>query len=122
MNPFPHKALMANSASTYRDIYAVVARIPKGRVATYGQVALLAGLPRRARHVGYALSALTDKSIPWHRVVNAGGEIILRSGGDGAEVQRMRLEREGITFDRRGRIDLRRYQWRPDPGEVEEAP
>jgi methylated-DNA-protein-cysteine methyltransferase related protein len=113
---------MANAASTYRDIYAVVARIPKGRVATYGQVALLAGFPRSARFVGYALSSLTDQTVPWHRVVNASGEISLRSGGDGAEVQRLRLEREGVSFDSRGRIDLRRFQWRPDPMEAEEVP
>ncbi|HJV64209.1 MAG TPA: MGMT family protein [Geomonas sp.] len=112
---------MALKPSTYRDIYAVVARIPRGRVATYGQIARLAGLPRSARFVGYALSALTDKSIPWHRVVNAQGEISLRSDGDeGGELQRLRLEGEGVLFDRHGRIDLKRYLWDPSlPSEPE---
>ncbi|WP_136516161.1 MGMT family protein [Geomonas edaphica] len=99
---------------TYNHIYAVVAAIPKGTVATYGQVALLAGLPGRARQVGYALHALADPSLPWHRVVNAKGEISLRTGGsEGDRVQRLRLEAEGVVFDRGGRIDLKRYRWRP---------
>ncbi|HJV35548.1 MGMT family protein [Geomonas sp.] len=103
---------MAVKPSSYREIYAVVARIPRGRVATYGQIARLAGLPRSARFVGYALSALTDKAVPWHRVVNARGEVSRRSDGDeGAEMQRLRLEGEGVTFDVHGRIDLRRYLW-----------
>lgn len=101
-------------SSNYSRIYAVVAAIPKGRVATYGQVALLAGLPGRARMVGYALHALADPSLPWHRVVNARGEVSPRSGGSqGDEVQRLRLEAEGVAFDRRGRIALERYRWRP---------
>jgi methylated-DNA-protein-cysteine methyltransferase related protein len=106
---------MPPNSSMYSQLYAVVARIPEGKVATYGQVALLAGLPGRARLVGYALSALTDRSVPWHRVVNARGEISERSdGGDGETVQRLRLEREGVRFDAHGRIDLRRYGWRSE--------
>ena len=101
-------------SSTYRDFYAVVARIPRGQVATYGQVAQLAGLPGRARQVGYALSALTDKTIPWHRVINARGEISPRSGCSLADdMQRLRLETEGLALDAHGRIPLERYQWRP---------
>lgn len=101
-------------SSNYSRIYAVVAAIPKGKVATYGQVALLAGLPGRARQVGYALHAAADPSLPWHRVVNAKGEISLRSGGsEGDRVQRLRLEAEGVVFDRCGRISLERYRWRP---------
>ena len=96
-------------------IYAVVKCIPVGFVATYGQVALLAGLPGHARQVGYALSALADKSaVPWHRVVNAQGRISLRADdGPAAMVQRLRLEDEGVRFDEEGRIPLSRFQWRP---------
>ena len=102
------------TGSNYSRIYAVVAAIPKGRVATYGQVALLAGLPGGARQVGYALHALADPSLPWHRVVNARGEVSPRSGeSEGERVQRLRLEAEGVVFDRRGRIALERYRWRP---------
>ncbi|MBJ6752594.1 MGMT family protein [Geomonas anaerohicana] len=102
------------ASSTYRHIYAVVYQIPKGQVATYGQVAALAGLPGRARQVGYALSALNDPSVPWHRVINAKGEISLRSGGSaGDELQRLRLEEEGVGFDSHGRIPLHIYRWRP---------
>lgn len=93
----------------------MIARIPRGRVATYGQVALLAGLHGQARLVGYVLSALPDGSrLPWHRVVNARGQISARRD-DGPEsiVQRLRLEREGVRFDSRGSIALERYRWRP---------
>jgi methylated-DNA-protein-cysteine methyltransferase-like protein len=95
-------------------MYAVVRRIPKGRVATYGQVALIAGLPGQARRVGYALSNLPyDSDVPWHRVVNARGEISLRSEPGYCELQRALLEAEGVPFDSAGRIPLRRFRWRP---------
>jgi methylated-DNA-protein-cysteine methyltransferase-like protein len=95
-------------------IYAVVRRIPRGRVATYGQVAALAGRAGHAREVGYALHALAeDSTVPWQRVVNARGEVSPRRtpGLDG--LQRALLEREGIAFDVRGRLDLLRLRWRP---------
>lgn len=98
-------------------IYSVVQRIPRGRVATYGQVALLAGLPGHARQVGYALNALEDGSrIPWHRVVNARGEVSLRrDGGPAAALQRLLLKRERVRFDARGVIRLDLFRWRPRP-------
>jgi methylated-DNA-protein-cysteine methyltransferase-like protein len=97
---------------TYADIYAIVRRIPRGRVATYGLVARLAGIPRHARRVGYALAALREDGVPWHRVVNAKGEISLRSTAAYGE-QRGLLEGEGVVFDAGGHIDLARFQWRP---------
>jgi methylated-DNA-protein-cysteine methyltransferase related protein len=113
--PTPSSPTRKPKPSTYQQIYAVVSLIPKGKVATYGQIALLAGLPRSARFVGYALSALTERSVPWHRVVNARGEISARAdGSDAAAVQRLRLEKEGVLFDSHGRIDLRRCGWRPE--------
>lgn len=92
-----------------------MARIPRGRVATYGQVARLANLPGQARLVGYALAALPDGSrVPWHRVINARGQISGRSGGsEWSMLQRLRLERERIVFDANGTISLARYRWRP---------
>lgn len=106
---------MAVATFSYQQIYRVVAGIPSGRVATYGQVARLAGLAGRARAVGYALSALDGTSpLPWHRVVNAAGAVSPRSGGDGMEqVQRMRLQREGVAFDARGRVRLADFGWQP---------
>ena len=93
-------------------IYAAVQSIPAGVVATYGQVAELAGLPRRWRLVGRALGALpADSAVPWHRVVNAKGEISPRGAGDPVREQRMLLEDEGVDFDARGRIDLARFRW-----------
>jgi len=94
----------------FTRVYAAVRRIPRGRVATYGQVALLLGVPRGARAVGWALRALRGRSasnVPWQRVVGAGGRISLR-GGCGPFVQRKRLEAEGVRFVG-GRIDLGRY-------------
>jgi methylated-DNA-protein-cysteine methyltransferase-like protein len=93
----------------WTKIYKAVRRIPKGRVASYGQVAELAGLEGHARQVGYALHALPSGSgVPWHRVVNAKGEISPRSAGDSHELQRLLLEAEGVELDERGRI-ARRY-------------
>jgi methylated-DNA-protein-cysteine methyltransferase-like protein len=98
----------------WERVYAVVRRIPRGRVATYGQVAALAGLGRQARQVGYALHALPWEGLaPWHRVVSARGAISLPPGGGADVTQRLRLEREGVRFDARGRIDLERHGWRP---------
>ena len=98
--------------SNYQNIYAVVRRIPAGRVATYGQVAALAGLPGFARQVGYALHNLSaDTVVPWHRVVNAKGEISRRSIPGWETDQQLRLEREGVEFDSRGRVDLTSRRW-----------
>ncbi len=105
----------ASEPSSYDRIYAVVRRIPKGRVATYGQVAELAGLAGHARQVGYALHALRDdgRPVPWQRVINAKGECSARSEPGAEHVQRQMLEREGVAFDDRGRVDLARHRWRP---------
>lgn len=95
-------------------IYATVCHIPPGRVATYGQIARISGLGRMARQVGYALNVLAeDSAVPWHRVVNARGEISARSGSSGEceSRQRQRLEAEGVRFNAHGRIDLRTYTW-----------
>ena len=90
--------------SAYHRIYAAVRRIPKGKIATYGDVARQAGLPGHARMVGYALAALEDDDVPWHRVINAQGRVSLRRSG--ADEQRDRLSREGVTFDSGGRVDM----------------
>ena len=95
-------------------MYAVVRRIPRGRVATYGDVAALAGRPGRAREVGWALHALDAQSrVPWQRVVNARGEVSARGEPAAARVQRALLEREGVRFGSSGRIDLAKHRWRP---------
>lgn len=102
--------------STYNIIYQIVRQIPKGKVATYGQVADLANLYGKARLVGYALYRMDMRlsNIPWHRVINAKGEISqspARYGGD--YLQRSLLELEGIKFSSEGKINLREYLWRP---------
>lgn len=102
-------------AGNYARIYAVVRRIPRGRVATYGQIARLAGLPGHARQVGYAMAALkAGVRVPWHRVINAQGRVSPRRAGPGAGVrQRQLLEREGVEFAPSGAVSLSRYGWEP---------
>jgi methylated-DNA-protein-cysteine methyltransferase-like protein len=102
-----------SAPSPYARIYAVVRRIPRGRVATYGQIAELAGIPRQARQVGYALAALRDARVPWHRVLNARGEISARSEPGPEALQRVLLEREGVPFDADGRVTLASRLWQP---------
>lgn len=102
--------------TVYKLIYETVRQIPRGKVATYGQIADLSGLYGKARLVGYALFQVdTDTTdIPWYRVVNAKGEISyssLRRGGD--YLQKHSLEQEGIEFNVKGKIDLNRYRWQP---------
>jgi methylated-DNA-protein-cysteine methyltransferase-like protein len=92
----------------------VVRRIPRGRVATYGQVAAVAGLAGRARQVGYALHALPDgTTVPWHRVINAAGAVSRRASPGAELTQRQLLEREGVRFNARGRVRLDLVRWRP---------
>lgn len=89
-------------------VLALVARIPRGRVATYGQLAALVGKPRSARAVGRVMR--NADGVPWHRVVNSQGGISRRARMTGMVTQRIRLEQEGIVF-RRGRVVLRRFRW-----------
>ncbi len=103
------------SRALFPRIYEVVRQVPRGKVTTYGDVATIVGQGADARLVGYAMASCPD-DVPWQRVINSQGRISLRSG-DGAEKQRLRLEAEGITFDRRGKIDLKRYRWAGPHGE-----
>jgi methylated-DNA-protein-cysteine methyltransferase related protein len=99
----------------YEAIYGLVKQIPRGQVATYGQIAEVLGLYGRGRQVGYALFQVAPGSdIPWHRVVNAQGKISrspMRQGND--DLQRILLEREGIVFDTQEKLNLSRYRWNP---------
>ena len=115
MKPSLVRRVARRTASTsYTRIWAVVRRIPRGTVASYGQVAEVAGLPRQARLVGYALHASIPDSLPWHRVVNVQGRLSLARKDAGAGLtQRMRLQREGVAFDARGRVRMSRHRWKP---------
>jgi len=98
-------------SDSYDRIYAAVRRVPKGCVATYGQIAAVAGLPGHARQVGYALHALkSSTSVPWQRVINAKGMISLGPMRGGVS-QRLLLENEGVKFDVAGRVSLRKFGW-----------
>ncbi len=99
-------------SETYTRIYRSVRRIPRGRVATYGQIAALAGLRGHARQVGYALHRLRDPDLPWHRVIAAGGRLSLAAGSPSGAEQRARLRAEGISILNE-RVDMRRHGWRP---------
>lgn len=97
----------------HSDVINLIRQIPEGMVATYGQIAAMAGNPRSARQVVRALHASSDKhDLPWHRVVNRLGQISLpRSSG--YELQKSMLEAEGVEFNRDDRIDMRRFRWSP---------
>jgi methylated-DNA-protein-cysteine methyltransferase-like protein len=101
------------TSDVYKRIYEQIKRIPQGRVATYGQIAMLARTSG-PRQVGYALHALPEgHNVPWHRVINAQGRVSARSGSDHDELQRALLEAEGVRFDDRDRIALQEYRWEP---------
>ncbi len=101
---------MPNSKA-YQKIWQVVALVPKGKVATYGQIARLAGFGRNARIVGYALHHTPDElEIPWHRIVNARGKISLPVVNGKYDLQHQLLEREGIVFKNHN-INLNQFQW-----------
>jgi methylated-DNA-protein-cysteine methyltransferase related protein len=94
-----------------QSILAAVKRIPRGKVCTYGNVAEVAGLPRRARLVGTTLRQTpASRGLPWYRVINAGGRISFPVGSAAYARQRQKLEAEGVVFVG-GRVDLRRYGW-----------
>lgn len=99
-------------------VYALVRRVPRGRVITYGAIARLLGNPRAARQVGWAMAAAPEASssgprIPAHRVINAQGELSGRHAFGAEDLQRRRLEAEGVEFDADGRVELDRYLWLP---------
>jgi methylated-DNA-protein-cysteine methyltransferase-like protein len=99
----------------YEHIYLLVRQIPAGKVATYGQIAELAG-NCTARMAGYAMAAAPD-DVPWQRVINAQGKVSPRGDSWGTEVQRQRLADEGIAFDADGKVDLAKVRWvGPDLG------
>ena len=102
------------SGPVFAAFYAVVRRIPPGRAATYGQIARLAGMPRCARTVGYAMAACRDPSVPCHRVVDrfGGTKAVFDTFAPGT--QRALLEAEGVVFRADGTVDLERCQWRPE--------
>nr|WP_207742818.1 MGMT family protein [Intestinimonas butyriciproducens] len=95
--------------SYYDRVYEIARRIPRGRAATYGQIALMTGSPRAARAVGYAMAACTDPAVPCHRILARDGAIREHAFGPG--VQRALLEAEGVPFTPDGRVDLSRCRW-----------
>ena len=109
------KPTAAKADSTWQRFYDVVRKVPRGKVATYGQIAEVAGLPGHARQVGYALAAVgRSTTVPWQRVINAQGRVSVRSAGQGSTiVQQQALEREGVIFEAGGRVSLARYGWKP---------
>lgn len=103
---------MPAQGSVYEKIYALVRKVPRGRVASYGQIARLVDRCT-PRMVGYAMAAVPEGSgIPWHRIINRQGRVSPRSAGDGSLAQKALLESEGISFDAAGRVDLEKVGWR----------
>ena len=105
---------MPKPNKTYESIYEIVRQIPKGKVATYGQIAALAGIPNGARQVGYALHNLRgSNTVPWHRVINAKGQISQLPDPQSVNIQHQLLLSEGIKFNDHLKIKMSVYQWRP---------
>jgi methylated-DNA-protein-cysteine methyltransferase-like protein len=119
-----HCCAVTETQRIHGKFYAVIRRIPHGRVATYGQIAALAGLQRRARMVGQALRSTPEGlEVPWHRVVNAQGGVSPRSGIGWEEgYQRHLLEEEGVVFSKSGKIDLDRFGWDPEERRPRKSP
>ena len=110
------------SQTLFDKVYWVVQRIPPGKVATYGQIARLLGIPRGARTVGWALHSLPEGvEVPWQRVINVQGCVSTGWEGDESTSQQALLEAEGIVFDARGKIDLSRFRWSGPGGEFAPA-
>ena len=109
-----------NEATAKRNerIWATIRDIPKGCVASYGQIAAIAGIPRGARQVGYALRHLpAGAKVPWYRVLQASGRIAFAEGSDAFNEQKKRLQKEDIVI-RGGRVDMKTYRWQPDLDEL----
>ncbi len=111
--------LQENSAlSTYQNIYSVVRCVPAGKVACYGQVADLAGLPGRARLVGKALSKVADElQVPWYRILRASGQIAFPAGSELNQTQSALLQQENVLV-RNNRVKLSVFQWQPNLSEM----
>ena len=100
-------------SSMRRAFYETIACVPHGKVATYGQIATLAGYPGRARQVGFALAGMPEEwDLPWHRIINAQGKVSPRSGSSHL-LQYELLANEGVVFTAQ-RIDLKQFGWRPE--------
>lgn len=96
------------------QVKIIIKNIPPGKVATYGQIALMAGHLNGARQVAWVLHSSSEKDgLPWHRVINSKGGISLRPG-DGFEIQKQLLEKEGVVFNEKDRVDLKRFLWQGD--------
>ncbi|MFZ2489790.1 MAG: methylated-DNA--[protein]-cysteine S-methyltransferase [Anaerolineae bacterium] len=108
--------------SFFAQVYAVVRHIPRGQVASYGQIAALLGHPRAARTVGWALAALREQEVsdvPWQRVINAQGRVSIRNMEHAPEEQALLLEAEGIEFGPHDKVDWQRFGWAGlDPAEL----
>ena len=101
-----------------RRIWETIQDIPKGKVANYGQIAEVAGIPRGARQVGYALRhAPGDMRLPWHRVITSSGKIAFDPDSSAFRTQRDRLLEEGVAV-LNGKIDMQKYRWAPDLDEL----
>ncbi len=103
---------MVKAPGINERIYNLVRQIPAGKVATYGQIAVLVGTG--ARQVGYAMAALPHDDVPWQRVINSQGKVSPRKGGNGEQIQRALLEAEGIRFSPGGRVSFSSVIWEPD--------
>ena len=110
--------MKASTEKRNQRIWFTICDIPEGKVASYGQIAEIAGIPRGARQVGYALRHLpADHNVPWHRVITASGKIAFEYGTRACDEQSKRLRSEGVTVQK-GCVDMRKFRWQPDLDEL----
>ena len=110
--------MKADTEKRNRRIWSTICDIPAGNVASYGQIAEIAGIPRGARQVGYALRHLPDEhDVPWYRVIRHSGQIAFAYGTRACSEQSRRLKAEGVLVQK-GRVDMKKYRWQPDLDEL----
>ncbi|EQA35617.1 methylated-DNA--[protein]-cysteine S-methyltransferase, TIGR00589 family [Leptospira inadai serovar Lyme str. 10] len=112
--PQSKNKIIIKKPSFYEEVYKITKRVPRGRITSYGRIAVLLGKPRAARAVGYALNAIPkdrEQKIPWQRVINSQGKISFRGDSHRAILQRKILQSEGIEFDQNDRTDFRKFGW-----------
>ena len=111
---------IANDRAYRERVYELVRQIPRGRVMTYGQIALVLGEGYTPRTVGYVMHAADSEGVPWQRVINSQGKCSTGRMTIPVNLQQTMLEQEGVAFDVKGKCDLRQYEWWPEDSEPED--
>lgn len=105
-----------------KQVMSFIKKVPKGKVATYGQIAKLAGKPQGSRGVAWILNSSSKAhDLPWHRIINSKGQISFPKASSSYRKQKSLLEKEGVQFNQSGQIDMKVFQWKKEPTKAKEA-